>query len=133
MVDAELDYDEPSIEVDCPPNCTMCIEACPTEALYEPLKMNPLRCIAFLTFHARDGAWKGVTSYIPHEVREEMGSWIHGCDICQEVCPRNKARLSAKLPPDEFLTKVAQDFELSRLLKMTDEFYLHKQGAAPDV
>lgn len=123
LVDAELAYDEPSIEVDCPPNCTMCIEACPTGALYEPLKMNPLRCIAFYTFHARDEAWKGVTSYIPPKVREKMGTWIHGCDICQEVCPRNRRRLRANLPADEFLAKIAQDFELTELLNMTDEFY----------
>jgi epoxyqueuosine reductase QueG len=39
-----------------------------------------------------------------------MGIKVHGCDICQEVCPRNQARLKAKLPDDEFLLKVAQDF-----------------------
>ena len=124
VVDAELDYDEPSVEVDCPPNCTVCIEACPTGALYEPLKMDPKRCIAFLTFHARDGAWKGITSYIPPEVREKMGTWIHGCDICQEVCPRNHGRLKAKLPQNEFLARVAQDFTLAKLLNMTEEFYV---------
>jgi len=123
VVDTELEYDEPTFEVKCPPKCTACFEACPTGALYEPLKMNPRRCIAFNTFMTQDGYPGGVTSYIPPEIREKMGTWIHGCDICQEVCPRNQRRLKAKLPQNEFLTKVAQDFEFTKLLNLSDEFY----------
>ena len=123
VVDAELDYDQPTIEIKCPPKCTVCIDACPTGSLYEPMKMTPRRCIAFNTFGARDGRPGGVTSYIPPDIREKMGTWIHGCDICQEVCPRNQIKLKAKLPRNEFLTKVAQDFELTKLLNLSDEFY----------
>ena len=123
VVDAELEYDEPTIEEKCPPKCTACIEACPTGALYEPLKMDPRLCIAFNTFMTQDDFPGGVTSYIPPEIREKMGTWIHGCDICQEVCPRNQRRLKAKLPQNEFLAKVAQDFELTKLLNLSDEFY----------
>ncbi len=123
VVDAELEYDEPTLEVKCPPKCTACIDACPTGALYEPLKMDPRCCIAFNTFMTQDGYPGGITSYIPPEIREKMGTWIHGCDICQEVCPRNQRRLKAKLPQNEFLVKVAQDFELTKLLNLSDEFY----------
>ena len=123
VVDAELAYDMPTLEVKCPPKCTACIDACPTGALYESLKMNPRRCIAFNTFGTRDGRPGGITSYIPPEIREKMGTWIHGCDICQEVCPRNQRRLKARLPQNEFLSRVAQDFELTKLLNLSDEFY----------
>ncbi len=126
VVDTELDYDMPTLEVKCPPKCTACIDACPTSALYEPLKMNPRRCIAFNTFGTRDGQPGGVTSYIPLEIREKMGTWIHGCDICQEVCPRNQRRLKAKLPRNEFLSKVAHDFELTKLLNLSDEYYARR-------
>ncbi len=126
VVDAELNYDMPTLEVKCPPKCTACIDACPTNALYEPLKMNPRRCIAFNTFGTRDGQPGGVTSYIPLEIREKMGTWIHGCDICQEVCPRNQRRLKAKLPRNEFLSKVAHDFELTKLLNLSDEYYARR-------
>jgi len=123
VVDAELEYDEPAMTVDCPPKCTACIEACPTGALYEPLKMDPRRCIAFNTFSTQDGSPGGITSYIPPEIREKMDTWIHGCDICQEICPRNQKRIKAKLPENEFLAKMAQDFELVKLLNLSDEFY----------
>ena len=101
IVDAELEYDEPTMEVKCPPKCTACFDACPTGALYESLKMDPRRCIAFNTFMTQDDYLVGVTSYIPPDIREKMGIWIHGCDICQEVCPRNRKRLKAKLPRNE--------------------------------
>lgn len=126
VVDAELDYDRPAIEVNCPVKCRACIEACPTGALYEPLKMDPRRCIAFNTFSTQDGLYAGVTSYIPLEIRNKMGTWVHGCDICQEVCPQNHGRSKATLPQDEFLARVAQDFELTKLLQMTDEFYIKR-------
>lgn len=123
VVDMELNYDACPIEVKCPDKCNVCIDSCPTGALYEPLKMNPRRCIAFNTFSTQDGSPGGVTSYIAPEIREKMGSWIHGCDICQEVCPRNQERLKADLPQNEFLNKIAKDFELTSVLNLTDEFY----------
>jgi len=123
IVDAKLKYDEPTIDVECPPKCTACIDACPTGALYEPLKMNPRRCIAYNSFMTQDSLPAGTTTDIPPEIRDKMGTWIHGCDICQEVCPRNQKRLKAKLPENEFLVKVAKDFELTKLLNLTDEFY----------
>lgn len=123
VVDVELDIDEPTLEVRCPPECTVCIDSCPTGAIYEPLKLNPRKCIAYNTFTTQDGNSPGVTSYIPPEIREKMGSWIHGCDVCQEVCPRNRRRLTATLPENEFLFKVAKDFSLTKLLNLTDEYY----------
>ena len=39
---------------------------------------------------------------VPAEYREEMGSYVYGCDICQDVCPWNrgteKRRAGAALP-----------------------------------
>jgi epoxyqueuosine reductase len=122
LIDKELEYDRSTMEVKCPPKCTACIDACPTGAILEPLKMNPLRCIAFNTFTTQDGR-PGISSCIPADIREKMGGWIHGCDLCQEACPRKHKKLTATLPPDEFLTKIAQDFSLPKLLKLSDEFY----------
>lgn len=122
VVDRELDCDAPTFAEDCPPGCTACMDACPTGAIYEPLKMNPRRCIAFNTFWTQDGV-PGSSSAIAPDIREKMGTWVHGCDICQEVCPRNRDRLQADLPPDPFLEDIAADFDLIKLLELPEEFY----------
>jgi len=62
-------------------SCTRCIEACPTEAIVAPGKLDSRRCIAYLTIEKR-GA-------IPLEFRDQVGHHIFGCDICQDVCPWN--------------------------------------------
>jgi len=121
-VDAELEYDEPTVEAPCPENCRLCIDACPTGAL-EPFKLNPRKCIAFNTMMTQDGYGPSLSDHIPVEIRQKMGSWIHGCDVCQEVCPRNQRRLKAKLPANEFLSLIAARFDLHRVLLLTDEYY----------
>lgn len=62
-------------------DCGACLRACPTGALYAPYKVNPQLCINPIT--RKD-------EYIAPEVRAKMSNWIHGCDICQEVCPVNR-------------------------------------------
>jgi epoxyqueuosine reductase len=62
-------------------SCTRCIEACPTEAIVAPGKLDSRRCIAYLTIE-KHGA-------IPLEFRDQVGHHIFGCDICQDVCPWN--------------------------------------------
>ena len=128
VVDKELDYDAPTNEIKCPKECTACMDACPTGAIYEPLKLNPRRCIAFNAWWTQDGR-PCVTSYIPPEIREKMGTRVHGCDVCQEACPRNSAKLKAKLPPDPFLTQLAEEFSLPKMLEMSRSFSTKRPSA----
>ena len=119
IVDAELAPDEPSIELGCPKWCkNACIAACPTGALYAPQKMNPLRCIAFNSYYLN-----GITS---PELREPMGSWVYGCDRCQEVCPRNQLWMNQVLPENGPLMQRVPDFALGKLLTMDDAHYVDK-------
>jgi epoxyqueuosine reductase len=80
--------------------CTRCIDACPTNAITEPYRLDARRCISFLTIENKGP--------IPEEFREAMGDRIFGCDDCLDACPWNRfARDSrdAKLAPNDTLLR----------------------------
>ena len=62
--------------------CTRCIDACPTEAIYEPYKLDATKCISYLTIELK--------GEMPAEFTGKMEGWAFGCDICQDVCPWNR-------------------------------------------
>ena len=118
VVDAYFEPDTPTIEVGCPDWCrNACLVACPTGALKGSRKIDPTRCISYLTYFGED--------ITPLDLREPMGLWVYGCDHCQNVCPRNRAWLakSKSLPLNEKVVRMAPDFSLSALLHMDTAYY----------
>src|SRR5262245_60369917 len=79
LTEVELERDE-AVARDCG-TCTLCLDACPTGALDAPYHLAAERCIAYLTIEHRGP--------IADDLRPQLGEWVFGCDICQEVCPYN--------------------------------------------
>ena len=63
-------------------NCTRCLDACPTRALIAPYQLDASRCISYLTIEHRGD--------VSDEFHEQIGEWVYGCDVCQQVCPYNR-------------------------------------------
>ena len=80
ILSIELDYDAPA--TDHCGTCTLCIEACPTDAIVEPYVLDSNLCISYLTIEHRGEIAAGLG--------EKFDRWIYGCDICQDVCPWNE-------------------------------------------
>jgi len=75
--------------------CSRCITACPTGALRGDYTIDATRCISDLTQR---------TGPIPREMRALIGTWVWGCDLCQEACPptaRAPRTASAYAPLDD--------------------------------
>jgi epoxyqueuosine reductase len=106
-------------------SCTRCIDACPTQAIVEPGKLDARLCIAYLTIEKR--------GEIPEELRAPMGHHVFGCDICQDVCPWNNKPGNA--PPtalEEFQPREGLYHpELRRLAQMDEETFRQTFRGSP--
>lgn len=71
--------------------CTRCIDACPTDAIYQPYAVDANRCISYLTIEHREDD-------VSMELQQNLDNWIFGCDVCQDVCPWNKFKRPATEP-----------------------------------
>lgn len=81
LLELELAPDPPFITDHCG-TCTRCIDACPTDCILPDRTIDATRCISYLTIELKDE--------IPVELRDKIGGWVFGCDICQNVCPWNR-------------------------------------------
>jgi epoxyqueuosine reductase len=79
VTDVELEA-TPPLGADCG-SCTLCIEACPTNALDEPGTLDATRCLSY---------WTQSADPVPEAYREALEDRVYGCDICQDVCPWNR-------------------------------------------
>jgi epoxyqueuosine reductase len=80
IIDLKLETDGPT--TDHCGTCTACLDACPTQAIYEPQKVDGSKCISYLTIELKEN--------IPPAFKNTYQNWIFGCDVCMDVCPWNR-------------------------------------------
>lgn len=84
LLGIELEPDDPFPTDHCG-TCTRCLDACPTQCILPDRTLDARRCISYLTIENK--------GEIPEDLREQIGGWVFGCDICQQVCPWNRFSL----------------------------------------
>ncbi|MCY3555542.1 MAG: tRNA epoxyqueuosine(34) reductase QueG [Gemmatimonadetes bacterium] len=120
LLDIELDPDGP--EADHCGTCTLCLEACPTDAIVEPYVVDSRRCISYHTIELK-GA-------IPLEYRAAMGDRVFGCDDCQDVCPWNRRAPETGHPA--FAARPWNELpDLVEMLGMTSETFRTRFKGSP--
>jgi epoxyqueuosine reductase len=97
--------------------CRLCLDACPTRAFRAPRVLDARRCIAYLTIE-HEGA-------IEPELRAGIGDWVFGCDVCQDVCPYNRAEQPPPIAADPHAPR-------GRLLELGIEDFLRMDEAVFD-
>ncbi len=126
-------YQEKTISA-CPTNCNLCQKSCPTEALCGAYTLNPSRCVSFITTFAKGAIPPGIQE-------EQLGNWMVGCDVCQDVCPFNRKHnwfneedfegldaLVALMQPENIL--LASEVELAeRICPLTSDHILPENAS----
>jgi epoxyqueuosine reductase len=118
VTDEELDYDtvEDDIRLSaCNEKCGKCIQACPTKALSGAFSMDRGKCVTQLQCFSKENE--------PDEkIRSQMGTWLYGCDACQDACPLNKNKFS-ETKEFPLLAEIEEHLSPERILEMDEDTY----------
>jgi epoxyqueuosine reductase len=122
LLNLELSYDDERVEDHCG-TCTICIDACPTQAITQPYVVDSNKCISYATIELREPE-------LPVEIETKLSGWLYGCDICQDVCPWNRfeqATDETRFAPREGNVNVS----LGEMVEMSHETYVERfRGSA---
>jgi epoxyqueuosine reductase len=119
---AEFVEDEP-MESRCG-SCTLCLDACPTDAFVKPFVLDARKCVSYLTIEHRGP--------MPEPLRPLVGDRWFGCDDCQDVCPYNQSKAARVESSTQFsLGERWSSRTIESLLAMDErEFDRLTQGSA---
>ena len=118
LTTAELPFDQQ--EPDRCGTCTACLDSCPTRAFVAPYVLDARRCISYLTIEHRGD--------IADELAGQLGRWVFGCDVCQEVCPWNR---KAEPGHEPALEPSGSFGELESLLELDPESFRARFRGSP--
>jgi epoxyqueuosine reductase len=117
LLNLELEYDSEQIEDHCG-TCTLCLEACPTDAIVEPYVVDSNLCISHATIESR-------ALEMRDDVATNLEGWFYGCDICQDVCPWN--RFEQTTQETRFEPRPGNvEVKLSEILELTPASYAER-------
>jgi len=114
LLNLDLEVDSERSEDHCG-TCTLCLDACPTQAITEPYVVDSNKCISYATIELR-------TAELPDAIEQELSGWLYGCDICQDVCPWN--RFEQGTDETRFEPRANNvNADLDQILELTPETY----------
>lgn len=70
-------------------SCTRCLDACPTQALITPYRLDAVKCLSYHLIESK--------TELPENIIEKNPGYAFGCDICQDVCPHNQRKADTTL------------------------------------
>ena len=106
LIDTDLEYDEKFTGDHCA-ECSMCVEACPVNAINDNRTIDARKCISYHTIENKGP--------VPEDLSGKFEGRVFGCDKCQEVCPWNSTAKIHTVP----------EFSISpELEKMTREEWM---------
>jgi len=114
LLNFELEFTERQVADQCG-SCTLCLDACPTNAIVEPYVVDANLCISHATIESR------AQEIDPH-IAAHLEGWLYGCDICQDVCPFNQMTPTtdeSRFEPREGLVNAS----LVEILDLTPDTY----------
>lgn len=101
-------------------SCTSCLTACPTDAFPAPYRLDPRRCVSYLTIEHKDA--------IPLDLRGKLGNRIYGCDDCLAACPWNKFAVTAR---EMRYTGIIDAPHLAELARLDDTTFRARFSGSP--
>lgn len=122
LLNLDLEHDANRVEDHCG-TCTLCIDACPTQAITEPYIVDSNKCISYATIESRELTLEPV-------IENNLSGWLYGCDICQDVCPWNRFEQTTNEQRFE-AREGTVNASLSEILKLTPDTYAERfRGSA---
>ena len=93
-------------------SCTRCLDRCPTQAFPSERVLDSRRCVSYLTIE-HEGP-------VEESLREGIGHWFLGCDVCQDVCPFNQTKHVALGMAKELAPHPRWNTSAEQILRMSE-------------
>lgn len=120
LADFLCDHYDAVRESDCG-ECRICVEKCPAGALSSPYRVDARKCFSYHT----------VENKTPEDKFLETAPLIYGCDVCQEVCPKNhKKEMPVLDQPKTSLFLRLQNLQLENLTQEDFKCYFGNTAIA---